>query len=138
MRFWHEVSDNRINFNAHSYEDTINSYEKWYPITKGGSFRKWFGNNEYIINWKDNGYEVIRCAKAEKRNCQDYQDAYKFHQAFSWGDVCSNSPSFRYTCNSLSESKGMCLFSIGGDIYEIGGFLNTCVAKYLLLTLFQL
>ena len=135
MRFWHEVSDNRINFNAHSYEDTINSYEKWYPITKGGSFRKWFGNNEYIINWKDNGYEVIRCAKAEKRNCQDYQDAYKFHQAFSWGDVCSNSPSFRYTCNSLSESKGMCLFSIGGDIYEIGGFLNTCVAKYLLLTL---
>lgn len=135
MRLWFEVSDSEIKFNAQSYEDTINSLEKWYPITKGGSFRKWFGNNEYIINWKDNGYEVIRCAKAEKRNCQDYQDKYKFQQSFSWGDVCSNSPSFRYTCNSLSESKGMCLFSLGGDIYEIGGFLNTCVAKYLLLTL---
>ncbi len=135
MRLWHEVSDSNIRFNAKSYEDTINSIEKWYPITKGGSYRKWYGNNEYIINWKDNGYEVIRCAKAEKRNCQDYQDKYKFQPSFSWGDVCSNSPSFRYTCNSLSESKGMCLFSIGGDIYEIGGFLNTCVAKNLLLAL---
>ncbi len=135
MRLWHEVSDSNIRFNAKSYEETINSIEKWYPITKGGSFRKWYGNNEYIINWKGNGYEVIRRAKAEKRNCQDYQDKYKFQPSFSWGDVCSNSPSFRYTCNSLSESKGMCLFSIGGDIYEIGGFLNTCVAKNLLLAL---
>lgn len=135
MRLWYEVSKFDIKFNAKSYEDTINAMEKWYPITKGGSFRKWFGNNEYIIYWKDNGYKVIRCAKEEERNCQDYQDQYKFQQSFSWGDVCSNSPSFRYTCNSLAESKGMCLFSLGGDIFEIGGFLNTCVAKYLLLTL---
>ena len=103
--------------------------------SKGGSYRKWFGNNEYIIDWQNNGYRVIRCAKNEKRNCQDYQDDYKFKPSFSWADVCSNKPSFRYTINSLSESKGMCIFPTNGNIFEIGGFLNSCVANHLLLTL---
>lgn len=135
LRLWHEVNCHNIRFDAESYKDTYNSEIKWYPCTKGGSFRRWFGNNEYVIDWENNGYRVIDCAKSENRNCQDYQDSFKFKSSFSWADVCSNKPSFRYTVNSLSESKGMCLFPINGDIYAIGGFLNSSVANYLLLVL---
>jgi len=135
LRFWYEVNKCITKFDAKSVQDTYNNGKKWYPCTKGGSFRKWFGNNEYVIDWENNGYHVIQCAKTENRNCQDYQDKFKFLPSFSWADVCSNRPSFRYTTNSLSESKGMCLFSIGGDIFEMGGFLNSCVANYILLTL---
>lgn len=135
LRFWHEVDKCFTKFDAKSFQDSYNNGKKWYPCTKGGSFRKWFGNNEYVIDWENNGYRVIQCAKKENRNCQDYQDKFKFLPSFSWADVCSNQPSFRYTINSLSESKGMCLFSIGGDIFEMGGFLNSCVANYILLTL---
>lgn len=135
LRFWHEVNCQKIRFDAECASDSYDNVKKWFPCTKGGSYRKWFGNNEYIIDWQDNGYRVIRCAKNEKRNCQDYQDDYKFKSSFSWADVCSNKPSFRYTINSLSESKGMCIFPTNGNIFEIGGFLNSCVANYLLLTL---
>ena len=135
LRFWHEVNCQKIRFDAECASDSYDNVKKWFPCTKGGSYRKWFGNNEYIIDWQNNGYRVIRCAKNEKRNCQDYQDDYKFKSSFSWADVCSNKPSFRYTINSLSESKGMCIFPTNGNIFEIGGFLNSCVANYLLLTL---
>ena len=135
LRFWHEVNCQKIRFDAECASDSCDNVKKWFPCTKGGSYRKWFGNNEYIIDWQNNGYRVIRCAKNEKRNCQDYQDDYKFKPSFSWADVCSNKPSFRYTINSLSESKGMCIFPTNGNIFEIGGFLNSCVANHLLLTL---
>ena len=135
LRLWHEVNCNSIKFDAESYIDSYNNGIKYYPCTKGGTFRKWFGNNEYIIDWENNGYRVIHCAKKENRNCQDYQDKFKFLPSFSWADVCSNKPSFRYTINSLSESKGMCLFPKNGNVYEIGAFLNSCVANYLLLAI---
>lgn len=135
LRFWHEVNCQKIRFDAECASDSCDNVKKWFPCTKGGSYRKWFGNNEYIIDWQNNGYRVIRCAKNEKRNCQDYQDDYKFKPSFSWADVCSSKPSFRYTINSLSESKGMCIFPTNGNIFEIGGFLNSCVANHLLLTL---
>lgn len=135
LRLWHEISFSKMKCDAKIYTDTYNQDKKWYPCTKGGSFRKWFGNNEYVIDWENNGYRVIDCAKDEKRNCQDYQDDFKFLPSFSWADVCSNKPSFRYTNNSLSESKGMCLFPLNVNIFELGGFLNSNVANYLLLML---
>ena len=132
LRLWYEVPVDLVNFNAESYLDTIGNSFKWYPITKGGGFRKWYGNNEYVIDWEDNGLRVIRNAKSENRNCQDYKNDYKFKKSFSWADVCSDLPSFRYTEKSLSESKGMCIFPTDTEIYSLGGFLNSKVAYTLL------
>ena len=54
LRFWHEVVKGDVAFNENSFE---NNYT-WFPINKGGNFKKWYGNNEYIINWKNNGSEI--------------------------------------------------------------------------------
>lgn len=132
LRLWFEVSQSDIDFQAESFKDSEGFSHKWFPVTKGGSFRRWYGNNEYVIDWEDNGLRVIRKAKSEGRNCQDYKNEYKFKKSFSWADVCSDLPSFRYTERSLSESKGMCIFPTKTDLYCLGGFLNSKVSYFLL------
>lgn len=58
LRFWHETSFGKIGFNFKSRDEAKESRLKWFPYNKGGSFRKWYGNNEYILNWENDGYEL--------------------------------------------------------------------------------
>jgi hypothetical protein len=58
LREWHEISINEIKFSSASAEEAINSHLKWVPYNKGGSFRRWYGNQEYVINYENDGYEV--------------------------------------------------------------------------------
>ena len=56
LRYWHEVNFSKINLNA--YFGQINDL-KWFPYNKGGAERKWYGNNEYVVNWKNDGYDIV-------------------------------------------------------------------------------
>ena len=129
LRFWHEVSQKYLKTDATTLDDTRIDGIKWFPLTKGGGFRKWFGNNDYVIEWHDNGYHVIACAKEERRHGQDYKDQYKFVPSLSWSHIYSGIPSFRFTTNSLAESKGPAYFAISGDLFEICGLLNSKITK---------
>jgi len=62
LRVWFEVAYNNIAFDCHNHEESMNRPEKWYPHTKGGSFRKWYGNFEYVLNWKHDGQELYAFA----------------------------------------------------------------------------
>lgn len=64
LRLWFEVNEDKINLTASSAEEALRSGKKWFPYNKGGSFRKWYGNNEYLINWEDNGREIKEYAAA--------------------------------------------------------------------------
>ncbi|HAR2059313.1 TPA: Eco57I restriction-modification methylase domain-containing protein, partial [Enterococcus faecium] len=57
LRYWFEVEFNKIKFDAKTLEDAKKSRKKWFPTTKGGRFRKWYGNNEYVVNWENDGDE---------------------------------------------------------------------------------
>ena len=129
LRLWFEVSRKYLKTDATTLDDTRKDGNIWFPLTKGGGFRKWYGNNDYVIEWHDNGYHVIACAKEEKRHGQDYKDKYKFAQSLSWSHIYSGIPSFRYTTNSLAESKGPAYFAITGDLLEICGLLNSKITK---------
>ena len=65
MRLWWEVLSNRINHAAISDDDAASSGMRWFPCTKGGNFRKWYGNKEYIMNWENRGQRILLDAKAE-------------------------------------------------------------------------
>lgn len=132
LRLWSEVSFKNTKFNAVAYRDTEESTEKWYPCRKGGEFRSWFGNNEYVINWRGNGFEVIKRAKQEGRNCQDYLNEWKFKPSISWTSISSGYPTFRYGISDLSESAGMSLFLPEENLMFIIGFLNSKVCYELL------
>ena len=58
LRFWSEVNWNKVCLSARNEAEAVESKKKWFPYNKGGGFRKWFGNNEYLINWENNGQEV--------------------------------------------------------------------------------
>lgn len=130
IRFWHEVKYNNVNFSATCNEDTIES--KWFPLKKGGSFRRWYGNLEHVIEWKNKGYHILQLAEIENRNKQDYADRFKFQPSISWSGICSGKISFRFSSNDLCESGGMTYFpDKDEDIPVILGFLNSKVAGYI-------
>lgn len=58
LRFWHEVCFYNIKFNTTPAEDLLPIKQKWFPHPKGGSYRKWYGNLEYVVNFKKNGEDL--------------------------------------------------------------------------------
>ena len=63
LRFWPEVSDKLTCRIASNQDDATESRAKWFPYSKGGGYRKWFGYSEYYINWEESGRDVIAFAK---------------------------------------------------------------------------
>ena len=102
LRKWFEVELNNINFNCSSMEETGTVNEKWFPYNKGGNFRKWFGNNELVIDWKNNGCEIRNFKRATIRNSK-----FHFSKALTWSTLSSSDISFRYNEGGfLFDSKG--------------------------------
>ena len=58
LRMWHEVDINNIGFGM-SKTEAIDSGLKWFPLNKGGEYRKWYGNNTYVVNYYNDGEELI-------------------------------------------------------------------------------
>jgi hypothetical protein len=58
LRLWHEVGLTSIGFGMKSREEATQSGKKWFPLIKGGPFRRWYGNIEYLVNWHQDGHEI--------------------------------------------------------------------------------
>lgn len=58
LRYWFEVNREKTGINFNNLPKAYKNKEKWIPYCKGGSYRKWYGNNEYVVNWEDDGYEI--------------------------------------------------------------------------------
>ena len=128
IRNWYEVSFSLILFTAtNSTEASISGY-KWFPCNKGGGMRKWYGNNECIIDWENDGLRVLQNAKREKRHSQDYFSYMKFRPIISWSSITSNTTTFRYKSNDLVEHAGMgCYIKDEKSIYSFLGFFSSKV-----------
>ncbi len=132
LRLWHEVSLEKVSFDTKNYLECEKSDYMWYPCNKGGEFRKWYGNNDYIIDWWHNGAAVMQKGCKKVRNCQDYSNECKFIPSITWTSLSSSKSSFRYSCNALSESAGMTLFIGEENLYYSLAFLNSEVANFIL------
>ena len=130
MRLWWETNISSISFLSSDVEDSIRSGYKWFPCSKGGDYRKWYGNKEYILDWQNNGYRIIHDAKKEKRHSQDYYNDLKFKRGISWSSITISICSFREENNNLIEHAGMAIFPYDTDKFEeYMGFMNSCVAN---------
>lgn len=132
LRLWWELLDTKIYFAAKDFNDAIHSHAKWFPYNKGGEFRKWYGNNDFVVNWENGGEEVFGNAKAEKRNAQDYPPEYKFKPAISWSLVTSGQPAFRIKRSNLSDIAGPSLYTDSSHFNIILAFCNSLVALKIL------
>lgn len=84
VRLWWEVADSKFNSTANSANEAVQSGAKWFPYNKGGEYRKWYGNNDCVVNWENEGTCVFGKAKIEKRNVQDYPNKLKFLPSATW------------------------------------------------------
>lgn len=97
-RLWTEVARKTISFDSPSREEAQESQRKWFPFCSGGEYRKWYGNNDFVVNWENDGQE-IRSFKDEKTGrirSHNYNLDYIFSEGITWSTICGGSPSFRY------------------------------------------
>ena len=127
IRFWWEISEEKSCFSALNYTMAINSRKKWFPYNKGGEFRKWYGNNDYVVNWENKGSLVIGNAKADGRNVQDYPIELKFKPLVTWSLITSSLPSFRYKVSCINDIAGMSFWdTLNNDlIYYLLALVNS-------------
>lgn len=135
LRCWHEVSLKNIGFNIKNTEIAKTSGLRWFPYNKGGEFRKWYGNNEYVVDWQNNGYRIknnidIRTGRIRSHN---YNGEYAFKRGLTWSALSTGNISVRYTDEGfLFDSKGAKGFlkeNIDDNtIFYILGLLNSKVA----------
>ncbi|WP_454149652.1 BREX-1 system adenine-specific DNA-methyltransferase PglX [Microbacterium lacticum] len=97
LRQWWEVETSRTAFTCTSREEAASSGARWFPYNKGGEFRKWYGNQEHVVNWGHDGAE-IRAFGAESggrpRSRAQNMDTY-FSPSVSWSKISSGAPAFR-------------------------------------------
>lgn len=130
LRLWFEVSSSRSYLSATSREDAEASGARWFPHNKGGSFRKWWGNQDYLINWENDGKEVW---DFRPRSVVRNPDCY-FKPCVSWSNITSGDPSFRlFHENFIFDQKGQALFStkLNSNI-ELLSLLNSTTSSKLL------
>lgn len=136
LRLWTEVSNHSLGLNCASAEDAIRIHKKWYPYNKGGEFRKWYGNIDYVINYEDDGLEVKAYAtslyKTATRTIKSMSEYFK--PCLSWSKISSGSIAFRYYPQGfIFDVAGCCIFYKNDEIMKYHfGFINSNVAKSIL------
>ena len=129
LRFWQEVDVTKIGFEIGNREIANQSGKKWFPCNKGGSFRRWYGNNNYLANWEADGKEMTEFKGSVIRNPQ-----YYFRQGITWSSLTSGKLSMRYSPKgSLFESKGsVCFMKNEDNLWYILGLMNTEIVSNML------
>lgn len=108
VRFWFEVNQMNIKLDASCAEDVWNSnLNKWVLFNKGGDIRKWYGNNDYILNYDVESYQVL---KKSGNRCPS--ESFYFRECLTWSDVTSGAFCIRYF------PKGSVFSTVGNSIFE--------------------
>jgi hypothetical protein len=122
---WPEVSSNRCKFDAISKEDVFASSKKWVPYNKGGSFRRWYGNNEFLVAFDETNYALL----SRSGNCLPSRNLY-FKKAITWSALTSGSFGARLSPDGFTFSaKGACAFPSTQYFRLALGLLNSTIAE---------
>ena len=125
LRFWHEIEKNRMSI----YQE--NCVKKWFPCNKGGSFRKWYGNNEYVVNWENNGFEICNFRdengklKSRPQNLQ-----YMLKEGITYTNISISSFGARYSPKGfIYDAAGSGIFCKKQEMIKyVLAFLTSIVA----------
>jgi hypothetical protein len=134
VRFFWEIDINNFNRSATNINEAIESRKKWFIYSKGGDFRKWYGNNEHVVNWHNNGEEIRTFTDQKgKIRSHNYNIEYIFKPGITWNALSSNKTSFRLLNNSLFDNAGSSLFPFSSEnnLYILG-VLNSKIIDLLI------
>lgn len=132
IRLWTEVKFSNIKFDSRNINDSYCD-EKWFPYNKGGDYRRWYGNDYFVVNWKNDGESLKKDNKITGHHYQEYKNDLKFSPCITWSRITSGNPSFRIKrYGFLNDMAGFSVFSNSLDLNMLLGFCNSIVSKYYL------
>lgn len=129
LRFWHEVDIRRIGFGLENTDLAATSPYRWFPYNKGGVPRRWWGNQNLVVNWEADGAEI----KAQRPRSVVRNPGYYFRPAISWSNV-GGVPAFReYPPGFIPDSAGSSFYPDAWDrALGIMAFLNSKIMREIL------
>lgn len=134
LRLWFEVNNNKINYTSKSIKESVDSKSKWFPYNKGGDYRKWYGNNDYVVNWENDGYEIRNFYDANgKLRSRPQNTNYYFKESITWSKISTDTLAFRYKpFGHIFDVAGTSFFADGDLKYYLHGLCNSTVAMKIL------
>ena len=130
LRLWYEVRNSNIGFGLENLEETVGN-KKWFPYNKGGEYRKWYGNNEYVVNFKNKGKEVcdyIDATSSVNSKGRVINREHYFHESITWTMISSSKFGVRYSPQgSIFDIRGSSIFLKGEKIFYLLGLLASSV-----------
>lgn len=130
VRLWHEVGSPKTFFKAATKEEAEYTHRKWFPYNKGGDFRKWYGNNEYVVNWENDGFEIRHFTDqhGKLRSRPQNTDTY-FRESITWSKISSGTIAFRYKpFGHIYDVAGTSIFTEHNKLLYLLAFCNSKVA----------
>lgn len=133
LRYWTEVSHKNIKFGCRTHNESQVSHQKWYPYNKGGTFRRWYGNHEYVVNWKNDGEELkdfVEELNKLRPGGRLKNQEYYFLECINYSSLSSGFFSARYTNTGfLFDTKGSGIFPKDGNVKAFLSLLNSNVIQ---------
>lgn len=125
LRKWWEIDDSKVAFRCLSHNEALKNGKKWFAHNKGGEYRKWYGNQEYVVNWEKDGYELN---EFKPRSVIRNPDTY-FRPSISWSMISSSAPAFRYFPQGfIYDVAGPSMFCSKELMSGLISFLNSSLA----------
>ena len=123
LKCWYEIDNNLFGLNSTKIE-TLTNKKRWFPYNKGGDFRRWYGNNTYVINWENDGEKIkkgkesdLLKGKITKNNSKCWSEDFYFQNAVSWTVISSTRFSVRFSPKGfVFGNAGPAIF---GDVKEL-------------------
>lgn len=135
LRLWFEVSSSSISYMCHSNKESKTNNIKWFPINKGGDFRRWYGNKAHVINWQHDGFEIKNYRDLTGKLLSRPQNLkYNFKKAITWTKITSSLFSARLSQGGelFDDAAAICFNDNSEYLNYIMGFLNSkCCQEYI-------
>ena len=128
LRLWFEISNKNVSYECTSNEMSKELPVKWFPHNKGGDFRRWYGNNSYVINWENDGFEIRNYRDDNGKLLSRPQNLnYNFKQAITWSKITSGDFSARICRGGFlfDDAAAICHHKDINHLYYVLGFLNS-------------
>ena len=135
LRFWHEIPFRKMGIGCTSQENALETHKKWFPVTKGGSFRRWYGNFDYVVNYENSGKTICDYidntpgVRVKSNGRVINRDLY-FHEGMTWSTIASGPFGMRYVPSGfIFETKGSMCFTSKELLPYLLGLYNTPVIQ---------
>ena len=138
LRQWHEVGFKQIGFRMKDQTEARISGMKWFPYNKGGEFRKWYGNQDFVVNWEKDGEEIRSFLFSDGRQRSVIRNpSFYFNECVSWSKISSGNLAMRFFPNGfIFDVAGCSLFSESHSmIMKVLGLANTLTIRQVLAVL---